>query len=126
MNEIFNALGWGFCCGLVATVYRGVLAYEPYFTKWWAFGARFEGRWFFKPVWSCSHCTGGQLAAWSFLILRIVPPAINAMRQILSRPELWAHYTARGLTVLFCLIIAISAAIFTAKVLTWFLENKIK
>jgi hypothetical protein len=59
---LIEALIWGLCCGIVATAYRAVLAYEDYFTKWWQFGARYEGRWFFKPVWSPVRIAPG--ASW--------------------------------------------------------------
>lgn len=54
-----------------ATVYRGVLAYEPITSWWWKFGNRFEDRWFFNPIWGCEKCISGQLALWSYLFTHV-------------------------------------------------------
>lgn len=121
--HLFEAMAWGLSCGIVAGVYKHILPYEPYFTKWWQFGARYEGRWFFKPVWGCAHCFAGQLALWSFLGLRILPPAINAVRHFSSLPGFWGHCTWAAGMGLFRLIITISAGILTAKVLAWHLQK---
>jgi hypothetical protein len=127
MTKFFiEALIWGLCCGIVATAYRAVLAYEDYFTKWWQFGARYEGRWFFKPVWSCSHCTGGQLALWTYFLLKILPALVQAIRLNGWLYPYSIHYARQGAAGLFGLIIAISTAILAAKVLTWIIEEKIK
>lgn len=126
LKFLIEALTWGLACGMTGAAYIGIMAREEIFNAWWRFGARFEGRWFFKPVWSCSHCFAGQFALWSFLLLRIVPAP-------LIKPPVFEHdgdalaYLLR-LTVggLFGLIIAISAAIVSAKILTWFIQEKIK
>jgi hypothetical protein len=123
-NLIFEALTWGLASGIVGAVYRGILANEETFNRWWRFGARFEGRFFFKPVWSCGHCAAGQFALWTYFLLRILPAIVDAIR---LNGWLFLHsikYFSRGGIVLFCLTIAISTAILVAKVLTYFL-NKI-
>jgi len=61
----------GIMLGLIAAVYRGVLAYEEPFSLWWKFGGRFEDRWFFKPVWGCGKCFAGQIAFWIYLFLHL-------------------------------------------------------
>lgn len=72
MISIFLESGsLGIICGLIAAVYRGILAYEEPFSAWWRWGSRFEDRWFFKPVWGCEKCFAGQLALWIYLFSRI-------------------------------------------------------
>lgn len=68
ITHILTALLWGASCGLIGAVYRSVLAYEEPFSAWWRFGARYEHRWFFRPVWACEKCFAGQLALWSYFI----------------------------------------------------------
>lgn len=120
---IFEALAWGLASGIVGAVYRGILANEESFNRWWRFGARFEGKWFFKPVWSCGHCTAGQFALWTYIFLKILPALLNRPAVMRSAREAWFYIAATGIA-LFCLIIAISTAILSAKVLTYYL-NKI-
>lgn len=54
--------------GLFAVVYRHILAYEPVLNWWFRFGARFEERWFYKPIWGCELCISGQIALWTYVI----------------------------------------------------------
>jgi hypothetical protein len=106
---------WGFSCGIAGSVYR-TLAYEPFFSPWWQFGNRYEKRWFFKPVWACAHCTAGQLALWTYLIIKILPPTVHAIRLEGGFFLYRVHYFAAAFRGLFCLILAISVAIGTAKI----------
>lgn len=120
---IFEALTWGLASGIVGATYRGILANEETFNFWWRFGARFEGRWFFKPLWGCGHCAAGQFALWTYIFLKIVPAVTQYGYFKGSAAGTW-FYIAAPLTALFCLIIAISTGIFVAKVFGYFL-NKI-
>lgn len=54
--------------GLFAVVYRHILAYEPVLNWWFVWGARFEDKWFYKPIWGCELCISGQLALWSYAL----------------------------------------------------------
>jgi hypothetical protein len=53
--------------GLFAVVYKHILAYEEILNWWFRFGSRFEGRWFWKPIWGCELCISGQIALWSYV-----------------------------------------------------------
>lgn len=121
-NLIFQALAWGLASGIVGATYRGILANEETFNAWWRFGARFEGRWFFKPLWGCGHCAAGQFSLWTYFLLKIIPAVSQRGYFKGSAPGTW-FYIAAPLTGLFCLIIAISTAILVAKILGHFLEK---
>lgn len=123
---LFDCILWGASCGIIGAVYREILAYETGFTLWWKFGSRFENKWFFRPVWGCAHCFAGQLAAWTFFLLRILPAAIALAGQISRNAVKPWFCIVQAATGLFCLILTISAAILTAKVLSWYFQNKIK
>ena len=47
--------------------YRLILAYEPILNWWFMFGAKFEKRFFYKPIWGCEKCLAGQIAFWTYL-----------------------------------------------------------
>lgn len=66
-----DSLILGIICGLTASIYRGVLAYEGILNWWFRFGARFEGKWFYRPIWECEKCFAGQLALWTYLLLHL-------------------------------------------------------
>lgn len=89
-------------CGVVAAIYRGVLAYEPVLNWWFRFGNRYEGRWFFAPVWGCVKCISGQLALWFFLFTELAGA--------------WDGYR-NPLAILFGLLLTICGAILTAIIL---------
>ncbi len=117
VNQFLQAIAWGFCFGIVAAVYRS-LATEPFFFPWWQYGQRYENRWFFKPVWGCAHCAAGQLALWSYTFLQIVPRMVAAVRENGAFYLHSIHYAKSGFLAALSLIMAISAAIATAKILT--------
>ena len=50
-----------------AVVYRLILAYEPILNWWFMFGAKFEKRFFYRPIWGCEKCLAGQIAFWTYL-----------------------------------------------------------
>lgn len=54
--------------GLFAVVYRHILAYEEILNWWFRFGSRYEGRWFWKPIWGCELCIAGQIAFWTYTL----------------------------------------------------------
>lgn len=115
---ILSALVIGGVAGMAGTVYRLVLAYEPILAWWFKFGNRYEGRWFFAPIWGCQLCISGQLSLWSFLLIEILPIILTETGRIshFTGPVIISIQTAFAL--LFSLIIAICAAIFTAKILS--------
>jgi len=69
ITHLLELLFTSFFCGVIAVVYRRVLAYEPILNWWFMFGNKFEKRWFFNPIWGCTRCISGQLGLWSFLLL---------------------------------------------------------
>jgi hypothetical protein len=113
---IFEAILWGLASGIVGATYRGILADEETFNFWWKFGARFERRFFFKPLWGCGHCAAGQFALWTYLLLKIVPAMTAGSYFRRSADGAWV-YIAGALMALFALIIAISTAILAAKLI---------
>lgn len=113
--RLIEAALWGFSCGIAGSVYRS-LAYEPFFSSWWRFGARYEKKWFFAPVWGCAPCISGQFALWTFLILRNLPALIKVIRVKGWFYPYSLQYFPEGLTGLFCLILAVAFAIGTAKI----------
>lgn len=103
----------GIMLGLIAAVYRGVLAYEEPFSAWWRFGNRFEDRWFFKPVWACEKCFAGQLALWIYLLQRVEwqgRPFPNGKMPVLDVFPYLEGYSLIG--HLFAVAVAIFAAMF--------------
>jgi hypothetical protein len=66
---IIQTLAFSFCVGVIAAVYHGVLAYSRVLNWWFRFGARFEKKWFFDPIWGCVKCIAGQLALWFYVFL---------------------------------------------------------
>lgn len=113
LETLLLALG----SGIVGAVYRGVLAYEPVLNWWFRFGNRYEGRWFFAPVWGCVKCISGQLALWFYLFIEILPAWTRHGGQIstIGRPAL--YYTANPAAFILGLILAICGAILTAIIL---------
>jgi hypothetical protein len=97
---------WAFAAGLCGVIYKSVLAYEPVLNWWFRFGARYENKWFFAPVWGCVLCISGQLALWSFTLLHILPRLMKSK----------FHYFDI-LQILCGLILVICGAIFTAMIL---------
>lgn len=90
-------------CGIMAAIYRGILAHERILFWWFKFGASYEKRWFYPPIWGCVKCISGQLALWSYLLIEL--------------PGAWDGYR-NPVAVLFGLLLTICGAILTAIVLT--------
>ena len=59
--------------GVIAAVYLKILAYEPVLNWWFKFGNKFEGRWFYPPIWGCIRCVSGQMGLWAFIFLKVTP-----------------------------------------------------
>lgn len=55
----------GAASGISGAVYRFVLSHEPVLNWWFRFGDKYEGRWFYPPIWGCHKCISGQLALWA-------------------------------------------------------------
>lgn len=64
-------IAFGILIGFCANVYANVLSHEEVLNWWFRFGARYEGRWFWKPIWGCQNCIAGQWALW-FYIFRVI------------------------------------------------------
>ena len=124
-QKIVEAFVWGLASGLVGVVYRHIIAKEEFFNRWWRYGAKYEGRWFFKPLWSCAHCFAGQLALWSYTGLTIVPAVIRDVRRFgyIHVKYSWA-YAQTGFAFLFLLIVAVAVAVFVAKVVSFIFERQ--
>lgn len=120
---ILSALIIGGAAGMAGTVYRLILAYEPIMAWWFRFGNRYEGRWFFPPIWGCQLCISGQLAGWSFLFLEILPIILTETGRISRFGGSLMISIQTLVAFLFSLIIAICAAIFTAKLISKVINN---
>lgn len=122
--RLLEAVIFGLGAGIIGSVYREILAYEKPFTRWWQFGARYEKKWFFRPVWECGKCFSGQLAGWAWIFCRIIPGIITARGPRDGFPGFWIYYATHAPLGLFCLILAITTAIASAIVLTKVFNNK--
>lgn len=91
---------------------------------WAKVGDRYERRWFYKPVWGCFKCIGGQLAMWLYLITHIYTateaangaPGRNIINYIHS--PAFGHYSFIGHILTIC-----AAILFTDLLST--LHNKL-
>lgn len=97
--------------GITAAIYHGVLAYSPVLNWWFRFGAKFEKKWFFDPVWGCVKCIAGQMALWSYLILWFLGQPQGQGDPFTVFTDSYAN---AALLRLFGLITSISAAILFA------------
>lgn len=59
---------WSLLLGITAVIYKNFLAHEEVLNWWFIFGDKYEGRWFYKPIWGCVYCISGQLALWFYLV----------------------------------------------------------
>lgn len=112
LNCLFLALG----CGVIGAIYRGLLAYEPVLNWWFRFGARFEKRWFYAPVWGCVKCITGQLALWWFTFLETIPRLLETKTPLM---EIFALLFGYLFTICGAILMAIVLAPIIAK-----LENR--
>jgi len=61
-----NFILYSFLIAALAVSYKLVLAHQEVLSWWFQFGARFSGKWFYKPIWGCELCFAGQVAAWTY------------------------------------------------------------
>lgn len=120
---ILEALLWGLAVGILGATYRHIIAAEETFNFWWRFGARFENRWFWKPIWGCGHCFAGQFTAWTWLGFKIVAPVVKVLSLPGRFPARWQHYTFQGMASVLGLILAVGVSILIAKVLVFLLQK---
>lgn len=57
---------------VAAVIYKMFLPHQDILGWWFVYGARFERRWFYKPIWGCVYCVAGQLALWCYIITWIL------------------------------------------------------
>ncbi len=97
--------------GVMASVYKNILLYEPVLNWWAIIGQRFNAKWYYKPIWGCDKCLAGQLSLWLFLLNVLfwlkIPYLSNAISFIIP------IITESKLNVLNAVIL-ISISIFTA------------
>lgn len=79
MGELFL---YGIYIAIISVVYRKILAYEPILNWWFMFGSRFDGRFFYRPIWECEKCFAGQIAFWTFAINWILSLNFIGKREI--------------------------------------------
>ena len=106
------------CCGVIAAVYREILAYEPIASWWWAWGNKFEKRWFFAPVWGCVKCIAGQFGLWSFFFLVIIPAINGNFTVFLERKAPVLEFFALFFGIVLTICGAILTAIGTARLIS--------
>lgn len=68
MEQFFEQITIALMIGHLAVLYRRILAHEEILNWWFRFGSRFEGKWFWKPIWGCHLCISGQIALWTYVI----------------------------------------------------------
>lgn len=118
MYLIFEAFIIAFTAGIIAAVYRGVLAYEPVLNWWFRWGNNFEDRWFFNPIWGCVKCISGQMGLWAFVFLEIIPAIWSPGGQNGGNTSAATMYSQTGAAWVISLLLAICGAILTAMVLS--------
>lgn len=115
LNFIVLTLLFSASVGIIAAVYVGVLAYSPVLHWWFRFGARYEKRWFYDPVWGCVKCVAGQLALWLYLFLFVFPVLGSQQARVTLIGKIMAAYAAGTVVgLIFGLIASICGAIITA------------
>lgn len=120
LAEFLSGFLLGIACGVIALVYRNVIAYEEPFSAWWRFGSRFENRWFFKPVWACAKCFAGQLALWIYFFRSLEVFRLPGTLGFL--PFLDISFRLEGYSLL-SHAFAVAMAIFTALILSPLINN---
>lgn len=118
MQILLFSLVVGFCCGLIGSIYRNILAYEPILNWWFRFGDRyFCSTWLYKPIWVCSKCFAGQLAGWFWLLFSILPRITNHYRQIVANFSFMRKCIENGGALILGWFCAICTAILMAVIL---------
>jgi hypothetical protein len=93
--------------GIASIVYMDILGTEIILNWWFRVGARFEKKWFFKPVWGCQKCFAGQLCLWLGLAFNF-SPILRSFTGFFAPG--WLNIPFAGLMVLFG---ALNASFFT-------------
>jgi hypothetical protein len=68
IEEVARIFAASFLVACIAICYVNVLAFEKCCSWWFQWGSKFEGKWFWEPIWGCHKCVAGQIALWSYLI----------------------------------------------------------
>jgi hypothetical protein len=110
---IIEASALAGACAIMGVVYILILSREPILNWWFRFGARFEGRFFWKPIWGCELCFSGQAALWMYIILTGACPCLPKHMDAAGV----AAWIAAGAVWLFWLIYTICTAVFMAYIL---------
>lgn len=119
LTEFLFSFLLGIACAVIALIYRLILAYEEPFSAWWRFGSRFEGRWFYRPIWVCEKCFAGQLALWIYFFRCLhVGKSTHAPSNM---PFLDISFRLEGYSLLGHAF-AVAMAIFTAVILCPFIK----
>lgn len=121
INFFIETLLLALCCGTIAAVYKGWLAYEPVLNWWFRFGNKYETRWFFNPVWGCVKCIAGQLALWFYLFIEIMPAMFTERGQISTVGVPSLYFIANPIAWLFGLIWTICAAMLISCIIHFFI-----
>lgn len=69
LTLFFETLAFAGVIALITIVIKEILYREPILHWFYRFGERYEGRWFFMPIWGCHKCMAGQLALWWYIAL---------------------------------------------------------
>lgn len=109
--------------GIIAAVYRCILAYEPIMSWWFRFGNRFEKKWFFKPIWGCQRCIGGQMGLWFYVFVEIMPRIATETGQISQIGQSATICIQDIFSFIFGLLIAICGAIYAADKICTTIKN---
>lgn len=121
IKDFLESMCLAVAAGLIAVTWRQVLAYKfPPVKKFFMWGQKFEGKWFYEPVWGCSMCFAGQFALWAYLLLRfkvVIYITFDGLRAFSLLPALVPTsltYSIVGHLTAICGAIVLSA-IFTNK-----------
>lgn len=102
---------------VVAVIYKCFLAHEEVLGWWFAWGAKFNNKWFHKPIWGCVYCIAGQLALWSYLAswflssnLMEISPVGDFLRALVYLPS-FGCYSLLLAFIFICCTIAYTKAL---------------
>lgn len=68
MEQLITQILLAALIGLFSVTYRDTISNEEILNWWFRFGSRFEGNWFWKPIWGCHLCISGQIALWIYAV----------------------------------------------------------
>lgn len=119
MNFIHATL-LGIIAGMIGTVYITVLSSQEAFNFWWRFGAKYEKKWFYAPVWLCEKCFAGQFAAWFYLFGLVKVRKLYANHRFMHLPTFKISFRTYSVAEH---LFAISTGIFMAIIFTHILKQ---